>query len=1055
MQFLKLRKPLTALLLSIAIGNASAQNPGFDPPEGFKNDVPEKETKTGHLLYLKTYYAGCVTKDIENKDVINPDCAKFKDVKSLTIDYKNPMNDLSWVKYFTKLEKLSVRWNYVKTLPDSFPATLKTIDLYSNSISLDEASALKHLPAGLESLSLGNQSVIQAVTVIPPLPSNLKYLELTASNIAALPDSLPSGLTTLWLGSNKIQSANAALANSNVKILNLSYNKLTTITLPSRVTNLYLNNNALENIQVNTTIDSLKEINVSNNKLTNLPTLPSALTSLNAENNLISNLGVLPSNLVNLAVSKNQLTGLPTLPAGLKNLSVSNNLLTVVPSIPLNLEYLYLDSNKITALPALPANLLYLDISYNNINGVLTSLPSSLYYLNISNTNITSFTAPAALNTLNFSKTKVTSFSGALPSGLAELYCENNSLSSIPTLPESLYRIKAKGNLFACLPNFPENLADSDIQLVCNKNCWRVLYGDWNSSSSWSQGTVPTQNDDVLIINGSPNINASNLAVKNLDIRNSVVSGPYSLSVKGDITNSGSFFNYPVIMDGSTASQTIKGKSTSVYYPSLNTYQTNPDIFKHLIIKNPQGIVYKGSDYSLDTLSVLNGFIDANYDTLWINALDECITPVANFVRNGLIGKAQSVTSGWSFVGNPMINQTLATLNASIPLGFGGKNQSIYSYDGKNTSLNHWVAPTGLSSAYTPGTGFRVYSFQSDRIIFAGTPFRGTKDLNVTFDAAGYDNGGWNLVANPYLSPIDWTNADGWTKTNITSGIYIWNPAKSGYASYVNGASTNDGGPTIATGQAFFIKANGANPKLIVNENAKSKQSNSFLRSGFVQPSLKVLLNDKTEELSDELLFRAADGSTGNFDDDFDAYKLPGSVVNISTKSSDGKDLSINSLPDLSGTFPLNITTARTGKFSLSFKNIETLEGTNAYLLDKLLGTEVEISNETDYEFTTNTTETPDRFRVSFTSVVTGSHKSIIESAPLVYPNPAKDQVTLTLGRAKNADVVLINPMGLEIAQWSDVQEGSLQMPLLAESGIYILKVKSNEEIFVYKIVKL
>ncbi|WP_028979080.1 T9SS type A sorting domain-containing protein [Sporocytophaga myxococcoides] len=1053
MQFLKLRKPLTALLLSAAIGSASAQN--FDPPEDFKNDVPEKETKTGHILYLKTYYTGCVIKDSENKDVVNPNCAKFKDVKSLTIDYKNPMNDLSWVKYFTKLENLSVRWNYVKILPDTFPSTLKNIDLYSNAISVNATAALKHLPVGLESLSLGNQSEVAAVTVIPPLPTNLKYLELTSSNIAALPDSLPSKLATLWLRANKIQSTNAALANSHVKTLDLSYNKLTDITLPSGLTNLYLNNNTLENIQVNTSIDSLKEFNVSNNKLTNLPTLPSSLSYLNAENNLISNLGTLPVNLGYLSISKNKLTSLPTLPAGLKDLSVSKNLLTSVPSLPSNLEYLYLDSNKITALPAVPANLLYLDVSSNSLSGSLPSLPATLYYLNFSNTNISSFVAPAALQVLNFSKTKVTSYATALPNVLTELYCENNNLSSIPTLPESLYRIKAKGNLFTCLPNFPENLADSDIQLVCNKNCWRVLYGDWNSNSSWSQGVVPTQNDDVLIINGSPNINASNLSVKNLDIRNSIVSGPYSLSVKGDIINSGSSFNYPVIMDGSTASQIIKGKSTTVYFPSLNEYQDNRDNFKHLIIKNPNGVVYKGSDYSVDTLSILSGFVDANNDTLWVQALDKCTTPVADFVRNGLIGNAQNVVSGWSFVGNPMINQTLGTLNASIPLGFGGKNQSIYAYDGTKTSLNHWVAPTGLTSSYAPGTGFRVYSFQSDRLIFAGIPFKGTKDLNVTFDAAGYDNGGWNLVANPYLSPIDWTNAAGWTKTNITSGIYIWNPAKSAYASYVSGASTNDGGPTIAIGQAFFIKANGANPKLIINETAKSKEYASFLRIGIAQPSLKISLNDKVEELSDELLIRVADGSSNNFDENFDAYKLPGTFINISTKSSDGEDLSISSLPELTGSYPLQVSAARTGKFTFSFKNAETLEGSSAYLIDKLLGKEVEITNETEYEFTTNSTETSDRFRVSFTSIVTGNNSSITESAPLVYPNPAKDQVTLTLGRAKNADVLLINPMGSEIAQWSNVQEGSLQMPLSAGSGVYILKVKSNKEIFVYKIVKL
>jgi len=1053
MQFLKLRKPLTAFLLSTAICSASAQS--FDPPEGFKDDVPEKETKTGHILYLKTYYTGCVTKDIENKDVINPNCAKFKDVKSLTIDYKNPMTDISWVKYFTKLENLSIRWNYVKTLPDSFPSTLKNIDLYSNSISVNEASALKHLPAGLESLSIGGQSQPEAVTVIPALPPNLKYLEMSASNVSALPDSLPSNLTTLWLRSNKIQSTNSALANSHIKTLNLSYNKLTDITLPSSVKSLYLNDNLLQSIQINSTIDSLEEFVVSNNKLASLPALPISLKSLNADNNLISNLVDLPLNLVSLSISKNKLASLPALPSGLKSLTASKNLLTSISLIPSSLEYLYLDSNKIAALPVLPVNLLYLDASSNNLSGALSSLPATLYYLNLSNTNITSFVAPSALQTLNFSKTKVTSFPGTIAAGLVELYCENNNLSSIPTLPESLYRIKAKGNFFSCLPNFPENLADSDIQLVCNKNCWNVLTGDWNNSSNWSQGTVPTQNDDVLIINGSPKINTSNLSVKNLDIRNSVVSGPYSLTVKGDISNSGSFFNYPVIMDGSTASQTIRGKSTSVYYPILNEYQTNGDIFKHLIIKNPNGVIYKGSDYSVDTLSILGGFVDANNDTLWINVLDKCTTPVADFVKNGFIGKAQGVGSGWSFVGNPMINQTLKTLDASITLGFGGKNQSIYSYDGTKNSLNHWIAPSGLSSSYAPGNGFRVYSFLSDRIIFAGTPFKGTKDLNVTFNAAGYDNGGWNLVANPYLSPIDWTNADGWTKTNITSGIYIWNPAKSGYASYVNGASTNDGGPTIATGQAFFIKANGANPKLIINETAKSKEYTSFLRTGITQPSLKISLNDNVEDLSDELLFRVADGSSSNFDENFDAYKLLGTYINISTASEDGDNLSINSLPELKGTYPLQVSTARTGIFSFSFKNVETLQGTNAYLIDKLLGKEVEISNETEYEFTTNTTDIPDRFRVSFTSVVTGNNSSVNESAPLVYPNPAKDQVTLTLGKAKNADVVLINPMGTEIAQWSNVQDNSLQMPLNTGSGIYILKVKSNEEIFVYKIVKL
>ncbi len=51
---------------------------------------------------------------------------------------------------------------------------------------------------------------------------------------------------------------------------------------------------------------------------------------------------------------------------------------------------------------------------------------------------------------------------------------------------------------------------------------------------------------------------------------------------------------------------------------------------------------------------------------------------------------------------------------------------------------------------------------------------------------------GWNLVGNPYPSPIDWDAASGWTKTNVDNATYR-HVNNATWASYVGGVGTNGG----------------------------------------------------------------------------------------------------------------------------------------------------------------------------------------------------------------------------------------------------------------------
>lgn len=1037
MQFLKLRKPLTALLLSASIGSATAQNLGFDPPKDFKDDIPERETKVGHIVYLKTFFDGCVVKDSQNKDSINPNCAKFKQAKTVTVDYKYAIEDISWIKYFTILEKLEAPYNYIKVLPDTFPSTLKSLELTGNLLSLQTAGDFPHLPKGLEMLNVSNQRSGNFKT-LPVLPDNLKILAASANQLTSLPDSLPSKLERLLLSSNQITVLNEAFEKSNLKYAIFQNNKLTSLgKLPSKIETFIASENLISSFTAPELPGSLTYLDVSRNSLSNLPSLNFRLKQLSANNNQLTSLPELPDSLITLNISENQIASLPVLPPKLNMLAGSKNKITALPALPQSLSELWMDNNKLTSLPTLPDSLKILIASYNLISGDLGTLPKKLIRLEISNTDVSAFTAYDKIEILDFSKTKVNIFPYAtLPSSLRHLSCQFNNLPSIPRLPVALNTIAAKGNQFLCLPNLPASLYETDMRAFCNKNCWiSPGGGDWKDGNNWSYNHAPTSSDSLLIINSTVSLAFESGEAKYLDIRNSKITGPsgYSLNIYGGISGNSSQFDVVVNLVGTTT-QYIAG---------------NPN-FKKLNINNPQGAILEGP--YIEDLSINNGYIYLT-GLITIDRIGQSKTTNPNPVT-GKIRYKQKINKGWSFIGSPFANLTLADLDKSIPLGFGEKSQSVYAYDGTKTLLNGWVKSTGLNESYTLGKGFRVYNQTTSDLSLEGTPFVGTKNLNVTFNAAGYDGGGWNLVANPYFCEIDWRLIS--NKVNMNEAIYIWNPSAGSYSSYVNNLETNGGSPLIQKGQAFFVKASGASPKLIVDENSKPLYPGyaPFFRTSATSSKLRIVLNDDVEKLTDELLFSEVEESSNNFDSKYDAYKLPGTYINISTKSSDGEDLSISSIPALTGSYPLQISAARTGKFSFSFKNVETLDGTSAYLIDKLLGKEIEITNDTKYEFTANTTETPDRFKVSFSSVVTGNTSSIAESAPIVYPNPAKDQVTVTLGRAKNADVVLINPMGSEIAQWSNVQEGSLQMPLSAGSGVYILKVKSNEEIFVYKIVK-
>jgi hypothetical protein len=400
---------------------------------------------------------------------------------------------------------------------------------------------------------------------------------------------------------------------------------------------------------------------------------------------------------------------------------------------------------------------------------------------------------------------------------------------------------------------------------------------------------------------------------------------------------------------------------------------------------------------------------------------------VQRFVNGGSLG--------WYFLGTPVTGQTLGNwgddFNLTTPLVCSGTftgstdRNTVFRFAGNAVPVNGpspeeangWRVPSSCS--ITPGEGYRAYlktNFFENGSTFnntGGLNF-GNTPLNVTYNAAGYDNGGWNLVANPFPSNIDWDNGPGWTKTNVQNALYIFKGATGQYGSYVLGFGINGVDNIIPSSQAFMVRTT-AFPTLSVNENAKTASAKNFLRTAVNTLSFRLKL--KQNDKSDETIIHFTEGATDAFDGNMDAAKIESPGINLSSILNDSK-YGINGISavETEKIIPLSIGSTEGGNLSLDI-SAANLEESNldVYLRDNYLGQLTQISGNQTVGFEINgdpSSQGNSRFELIFvnTDAIT-STKAIGRQVFNLYPNPSKGgKITIktgnTAGRLIVSDVV-------------------------------------------------
>jgi hypothetical protein len=440
-------------------------------------------------------------------------------------------------------------------------------------------------------------------------------------------------------------------------------------------------------------------------------------------------------------------------------------------------------------------------------------------------------------------------------------------------------------------------------------------------------------------------------------------------------------------------------------------------------------------------------------------------------------------STGWAQLGISGVTvQSIANWDAQIPMSCNGCQFSV-AQAGGFTSIQGWDEPTGAyvstlsaSDGLTPGIGHWVYvgsgsvTTSDFTLINTGPVVQGPGTIPITANTSSY-----NLIANPYASPISWTafRAQGTNNTKVANAIYGWNADRNsgagGPIEMVLGVSTpsditglND---VIPAGQGFYVQALLASANLDYNESIKvtaNTGTNPLLKTSTHSIGKIARLKISSPQAnSDETVIRLHPEASTGFDPEFDAFKQfqsPGYVgypgpytgyLSISTRLLN-KDYSINSLSLSSGTIAIPVLTRVTASGTHTISAFDFAEFENCLVLhDKLNNAYHNLKQSAYVTFISDTTSTP-RFELilceSGNTTPVGISELVQNSSILVFETKEGALVKTNFDKNTRACISVYNLMGQKIQDDVFVEGTATETPLVFEAKQQIVFVKVSTE---------
>ncbi len=379
-----------------------------------------------------------------------------------------------------------------------------------------------------------------------------------------------------------------------------------------------------------------------------------------------------------------------------------------------------------------------------------------------------------------------------------------------------------------------------------------------------------------------------------------------------------------------------------------------------------------------------------------------------------------------------------------------------------NEPLQQWEN-LSFNSPLSPVKGYSVWlEGGSITVDFTGDLNTGMQQVEgLTYTGPGipsYQPGyaGYNLIGNPFPSSINWDHP-AIQKEQIQNAVYFWNPELEGYSSYINGVGNNPEttDSTIPAMQGFFIRVGepGQTGSVTFSNASRLHEVTNYYRSvTSAFPAFRINLSGEGGSDQTTICFR--EGSTGDFDADFDAHKLFGKygVPQVYSFASDESMLSVNSYPSMTccDDVIIGFTAVHPGAYLFTFDGMGTFpESTDILLEDLKENVLIDCRIHSAYSFTYSDGEDPERFLIRFT-LISGDDGPTSERLVIL---PAADHLHLMIPTSFREGELFIHDLTGRLVYGECVRNMGHMVVVRPESkGWYIVSVLSSSGVISQKV---
>jgi hypothetical protein len=674
--------------------------------------------------------------------------------------------------------------------------------------------------------------------------------------------------------------------------------------------------------------------------------------------------------------------------------------------------------------------------------------------------------------------------------------------------------------------NFVDSSVNATAQLVTNNllvnnnillaagtldanNLNIIIKGNWiKNAGTFTTGT------GIVNFNG---INAQNIGGSsattfyNLTLDNSTgLSLSNSVTVTGILTLANGAFsigantltfqtsNTPIVRTSGTITTTtssnlifgtIGNTGGTAFAIPASTFTTAP-FLNNFTINRTNSLTLNNQMMSLNGTLLCNGPLTTNGNlTLLSTAIQTALingTSTGTVSGNVTMQRYLPSGFGYKYISSPFQASTVNEFSNDLDLT--ASFPTFYQYV-ENRASSGWVSYTTTTNVLNPMQGYAA-NFGSvanpKTVDVTGVVNNGAMSITLKNDNQPYTLG-FNLVGNPYPSPVNWTAAAGWTKTNIDNALYYFQAGSTDqytgtYSTYINGVSS-DGLATnvIPSMQGFFVHvSNGTFPvtgTLAVTNNIRTNDlTHAFLKS-VTSDSLPLLriaagfADDGTP--SDPTVIYFDSSATQFFDKNFDALKLMNTdihVPNLYTLAPDSSRLSINAMPfstDSITRIRIGLKTAIDGWITFKTSDLKYIPaGEFMYLADNVAGIYQTLKLNSTYRVFLKAGQYETRFSLVFSKTIINSVS--VNSLPTEfsllqnYPNPFNPSTTIkySIPQTSFVCITIYDILGKEVSKLvnEEKQSGSYEVQFNGSkfsSGVYFYRMNAGKYDAVKKLVLL